>query len=244
MANRLYPTKRPKTKSNCPRCGFEIVAKHSFETILAGNFKNDDDGDYEAVRETPTRAYSLEADLLVPTGQALITTLIMALPVGTASSYFSWGWYPALAIISTVTAIAWAKCLETARASAVMIETFSYTASHGGVADVGDNDRGSAVRLEVVHETSGIKHKMQLLDLPAKISERQFAEFLTDILAGRSMARKNWTGSGKPFSRDVYDELLAKLVDAGILRLVENNEKRLTNGGRRAIAAMVRGGEI
>lgn len=244
MANKLYPTKTRRSKSNCPRCGFEIAAKHSFETILSGQFANEQNGDYEAVRETPSRTYSVEADLLVPVGQALVTGLIAVLPASAVSFYFSAGWYPVLVVFSAATSLSWARCLDIARSSAMVTETFSYNASSGDLSGGLDKETGAPVRLEVVHETSGIKHKMQLLDLPDKITERQFGEFLKDILAGRSMARKNWVGSGKPFSRDVYDQLLARLVEAGIVNLIENNEKRLTNGGKKAIAAMVRGGEI
>ena len=244
MTKKLYPQIKKQAIKNCPSCGVSIHQKYTFESVLTGDFVNYHDGDYEAIRETPTRAYSLEADLLVPAGQVVFTCLVAAFPAGVAALYLQWGWYPVSAIVSVVASLAWSSVLSDVRARSVITETFSYQgdAREKTVHEFEQRNRG--IRMDVVHTTSNIASRMQLLELPERVTEQQFREYLRDIVAGKSLARKNWTGEGKQFSRDVYDKIVECLVTAGMVHVLENRERRITNAGRHCINGMIKRGEI
>jgi hypothetical protein len=63
----------------------------------------------------------------------------------------------------------------------------------------------------------------------------RFNEYAHCILRDDSLAIAQWTGSGRPFSRNEYDRLLGVLRSAGAVVNVPGKGNQLTGGGRRAL---------
>jgi hypothetical protein len=243
--NLNYNPKRPrKANSECPHCGWRIATTFNFEQLLANGIPDGIEGDVSAYRSTPVRGPTIEADLLVPAGQALMSAVATMLPTTIIGLWARWEWYAPILVGSATALLQWFRFLNDQGRNTSIIEEFSYSADRDHNRKTPSAKDRSGLRMEVVHETSGIRSRMQLLELPEQIGEAEFAEFLRDISAGKSLARKNWVGDGKPFSRDVYDDMIDKLLSTSIVNRVGNSGTKLTNGGRHAINAMIREGII
>lgn len=244
MQKKLYNIPQGKTKSDCPNCGFHITRSHTFESVLSGEFSNPKNGSFSATRITPIRAASMEADVFVPAAQSLAWAVATALPSIAVSMWLRWEWSAPLFIGATTILVAWITAMTRSNSGLVKTEEFTYDAS--GEMDQGPGARaaGDGIKMELIHTTSGIRSRMQLMELSKSISEKAFGEFLKDILSGRSLARRNWVGDGKPFGRDAFDDMISKLIDGGIVLSAGNAGKTLTNAGRHMIAGLVRDGVI
>lgn len=244
MHKEQYHNPQQKSNTECPTCGWKIGHSHTFENALFGQFSNEKNGDFTAIRTTPVRGPSLEADVLVPFAQSLITSIeavILAIPL---SIWLRFEWPILLFIWAGTMLVSWISAVKRAEFSQSKTEEFSYSASQKETGQAASQGGGGPLKLEVIHSISGIRNQMQILDLPGQITEEVFGAFLRDILAGRSLARTNWAGTGKPFSRDSYDGMIEKLLDASIIQPTINGGKMVSNGGKHAIARMVREGVI
>lgn len=224
-----------KQKSDCTNCALRVGQRGTLEQSIASIAGSGIVSDFEVKERNPVRAATLEADVIVPVAQALATGLMT-----TALSYTvaglagldvrAVGTFGVGSLLAT-----WIKLLVDSRrnlAEERRVYVFANRSKeHAGRPTASDG----TIRLEVVTSVNGIKNKMQYLDLPSGISEADFVEFCRQVLAGKSLARTNWAGSGKLFSRDVYDGLMACLLDAGIIEKKEKGGKTLSNGGRRAV---------
>lgn len=243
--NLNYNPKRPgKANSKCPHCGWRVASSFNFEQLLANGIPDGIEGDISAYRSTPVRGPTIEADLLVPAGQALMSAVATMLPTTIIALWARWEWYAPILVGSATVLLQWFRFLNDQSRSTSIIEEFSYSSDRDHIEEKPTAKNQPGLRMEVIHETSGIRNRMQLLDLPARLGEAEFAEFLRDISAGKSLARKNWVGDGKPFGRDVYDDMMDKLLSASIVSRMGNSGTKLTNGGRHAINAMIREGVI
>lgn len=212
--------------------------------MLSGRFKNQKDGSFTATRTTPARAPSMASDVLVPAAQSFIWAIAVGLPSISVAVWLRWEWSATLFVGACTILASWISAMRKSEFSLSKTEEFSYTANQVRDVEMIADDHSRPLRMEVIHEVSNIRSKMQLLDLPDSIGEREFSEFLKDILAGTSLARKNWTGSDKPFSRDGYDGMIEQMIDGSILVRSSSGKKVLSNGGRHAISAMIREGVI
>lgn len=244
MQNRSYHNPNKKTNNECPTCGWQIGHSHTFEQGLFGQFSNEKNGDFTAYRSTPVRGTSLEADVLVPLAQSLISSvgaIISAIPL---SIWLGFEWPIFVLIWAASFLAAWLSAIKRSEFSIAKTEEFSYSANEKEVGAIAGQGRPGPLQMEVIHSSGGIRNQMQILDLPDQITEVDFAKFLRDILAGRSLARKDWAGTDKPFSRDGYDGMIDKLLAASIIQPSVKGGKILSNGGKHAIARMVREGLI
>lgn len=244
MPKELYSKQHKKTNNRCRQCGWDISYSHTFEDMLSGRFKNQKDGSFTATRTTPVRAPGMTPDVLVPVAQSFVWAIVVGLPSISVAMWLRWEWSAPLFVGACTILVSWISAMRKSEFSLSKTEEFSYTANEFGDVEMIADDHPRPLRMEVIHEVSNIRSKMQLLDLPMSIGEREFKEFLIDILAGKSLARRNWAGSDKPFSRDGYDGMIEKMIGGSILVQSNNGKKVLSNGGRHAISAMIREGVI
>lgn len=231
------PTK--KQKNNCPYCGWETTRGFNFEQILAGTLPESVTGDFTAFRSTPSRTATIEADLLVPIGQTLATAIIITLPTFVVALWLKWEWYAPFSVGAVTLLAQWIRCLNLHEKTLAVVEEFSYSPTGQ---DLGQRSRdvgGDVVKLEVISGRNSYEAGMKIVDLPSDVSVEQFKDFCKDILSGKPLARRDWTGSGKQFSRDTYDDLMSAMLDAGLVFSLAGKGKRLTLGGKRAIARLV-----
>lgn len=244
MHNEAYHKPNNKSNTECSACGWKIANSHTFESMLSGQFVNEKNGNFTASRLTPFRAPSIEGDVLVPLAQSLIISIeavIVAIPL---SIWLRFDWSILLFIWAGTMLLSWISAVKRAEFSQSRTEEFSYSANQKEAGHIAPQGGSRPLQLEVMHSTSGIRNRMQILDLPAQITEEDFGAFLRDILAGRSLARNNWAGTGKPFSRDGYDGMIGKLLEASIIQPAINGGKVLTNGGKHVVRRLVREGTI
>ena len=240
MRKQLYPKKPKQQNSNCPNCGWEIRRPSTFETAIGDLVNSDRPGSYEAYRETPVRAATFEADVLVPAAQSLFTALTTTLPTIAISMWARWEWY-APVVVGAVTILAsWSSAMVASRKSLSLVEQISRTVDDGKEPENSGRKNPSAIQLEVVKKEAGFAASMKIIDLPKNITEPEFREFCVDVLAGKSMARKDWAGSGRLFSRDQYDDLMKAIEAAGLAIPVPGRSRRLTQSGKDAIKKMIR----
>lgn len=240
MSKRLYPPKPKNQNSDCPSCGFHISYATSFESVLAGNFDNSRDGSYVATRSTPIRASTLEADVLVPAAQSLIWAVVSSVPAVAISFWLRYEWYFPLAVAGVSMAFSWSSSMKRSDMSCSKVEEFEYSPSPDKNDSPAPGAGGEAIRLEVINKSDDMSAAMKIVDLPEGIEPVQFLGLCKDALAGKGLARKNWTGSGKEFSRDQYDGLMTAMVSSGLVMTVPGKGKMLTLGGRKSIKRMIR----
>lgn len=244
MQEKLYHTKNSKSNSNCPSCGFAIHHSHTFEAVLSGQYENADGGSYTAVRSTPSRSAEIGADVLVPAAQSLIWSVAVTLPSISVAMFMRWEWSAPLFIGATTILVSWISAMRRSEFSMMKTEEFSFSPAEGSGAASAGVPPSPTMKLEVIHETSGIRSRMQLMEIGGRIDEEKFGTFLRDVAAGKSTIRKNWTPVAKHFSKDDYDEIIEKLLLAEVLERAKNGSTRLTANGKRTIKALVRGGII
>ncbi len=240
MRKKLYPTNNKKTKNDCPNCGWKIERSHTFESVLAGNFSNERNGSYDAYRTTPTRAATLQADVLVPLAQSLVGATLATIPAIVVAQIARWEWYSPLAVGSVTILVQWFSIVKKLEGERSVTEQFSYQPDPENCQAQPLSNKPDGIQLEVISKDDDFKASMKIITLPRSVTAEQFVSFCRDILVGKSLARRNWEGSGKPFSRDSYDDLVAAMQTAGLVMTVQGKGKQLTKGGKRAIARMVR----
>lgn len=199
-----------------------------------------------AERRTPFRPQNIESDFLTPLAQALGTgAFVSAGGIYMAWFYHGVYWYHGLAfgVIAAgaywLIAMAWNRNLLWATERII-----------GADLD-GDGYEGQPetppVRLEVVHQDQDRAFsKMFRFDLPDQVTEDDFLNFARGVTQeGRGLAETAWIGRGKPFSRKTYNDLLASLDQAGVIRWVDQANhvagRELTGSGRRSLLQYVYG---
>lgn len=235
MQKKLYPHKRKKASGNCPSCGFHISYPHSFESMLAGEFKNDHDGAYTAWRSTPVRASTMESEFLVPLAQSLVWSVVTVLPAIPLAYWLRYEWYFSLAAGSVALLISWLSAQRKTENSLSTIEEFSYTPSELDPAEISGTPGLPTIALDITDRTERNTISMQFVSLPPSIGTEKFREFSQGVVDGTSLARRNWTPESKLFSRDQFDELIAELVSVGIVASADGKARTLTRGGKHSL---------
>lgn len=201
-------------------------------------------GGYSYQKSTPTRAASIESDVLVPLAQsaifgALAGLVSIALPLWVKG----WPWWSPAGIALGVTALAWWVIAQDHRRALWTIEEMTtYDIDRDGQAGP-PAPPAPPIRLEITHKSQGGKRFLNF-NLPQGISEADFLEFARGItLENRGLAESIWTGKGKLFSRGRYGELLDILTQAEIVRLKNPQApaqgRELTRAGYQALLAYV-----
>lgn len=240
MQKKLYPHKPKKSNNSCPSCGFHISYGHTFEQVLSGKFQNDQNGGYTAYRSTPQRTSTMESDVLVPLAQSAVWSILAALPTIPIAFWLRYEWYFPVVIASASLLASWVSAMRKSESSLSLVEEFSYTPNDTDALPVCSSRARKNIQLEIKDKSENYGASLKIVDLPESISDVVFHEFCGDILAGKSLARKDWVGDGKTFSRDQYDELIVAMAGSGLICSVPGKGKKLTAGGKGAIRAMIR----
>ncbi len=239
MRRKFYHTLPKQSNTDDPTTASQSGISSAFENIASGRLSDTKSGDYTLTITTPLFKSELEGDVLVPLAQTLVSGILSASVAIPAVMLFGIDWPFGLFIASVGSLVSWKSAVKNAGLSREKTEEISFCQGTEKTSEISHTQSKSVVQLEVIHAENGLKNRMQLIDLPGQIGEADFAEFLRGILSGDSLARVNWVGEGKPFSRDTYDMLIVKLMAAGIICRSEKGGKELTNGGRRAISRVV-----
>jgi hypothetical protein len=188
--------------------------------------------------ERPSREPTTTSDVVVPFLQAviggvfagsIIAVIILAIPTLQASP-----WIP-VGIGLSVSGLTWAYLLTDHRQLLREVEEWTRSDINGdGV--IGEPE---TVRLEVKVQRpeGGPQHLFS--EIPVK--REAFDTWARSVTHGRSLAQSSWTGKRKPFSKPDYEDLLALLAKAHIVRWVNPEAhaqgRELTRMGREALKA-------
>lgn len=239
MRRKFYHTPPKQSNTDYPTTASQSGISSALENIVGGRLSDTKSGDYTLTITTPLFKSELEGDVLVPLAQTLVSGILavsVAMPV---VLWLGFDWQFGLFIASIRSIVSWKAGIKNAGHSREKTEEISFSKASEKTAEISHVQSKNEIRLEVVHDQNGLKNRMQLIDLPSQINETDFTEFLRQISSGKSMARVNWAGQGKPFSRDTYDQMITKLMTVGIICQSEQGGKKLTSGGRRAISRIV-----
>jgi len=242
MTTNYTPSSSNSKKNRCPSCGWETTQGFRFEQLLAGTLPENISGDFTAFRSTPGQPTTIEAGLLVPIGQTLMTAIVVTLPCVALALWLEWDMKLAFLIGAIAVLWQWIRGLDLHEKTLVVIEEINYSPGGQGTMQKSRGGDVAPVRLEVVSESNRHNAQMKIVDLPLGISGEQFRDFCKDILLGKSLARRDWVGRGKQFSRDAYDDLMGAMLEAGLVNNVPGKGKKLTVGGRHAITRLMQNG--
>ena len=244
MENKLYPTKKKKTSSKCPNCGFQISIHSTFESALSGKFDNPNEGAWSANSFSPLRKADLLSDVCVPGAQAGITALLLFPVAWGAVVFIGFDWMWAFSVSAVVLAGTWIRGINRLEMERGESREFSYEPVDGlGQVEM-QAGQPRPISLEVLSKDDDFKASMKIVDLPSGVTATKFVEFSRSILAGKSLARRDWVGQGKEFSRDQYDGLMSAMAACGLVISVAGKGKMLTVGGKRALSRMARAARI
>lgn len=242
----------------CPHCNNELVVhiargqkisgqwhvsrSHQFEQTTQPWQAPDGDygGNVEMSRTQPARPASLESDVIVPLLQSLATGFVIGASSAPVAYFLQWHWTTPLIIGGATVTITWLSLLGAHRKLLWLIET---------VSKIGDEPAPPApvtkpISLEVKHrDPAGKIGRFQYIDLPKNVTQEMFVEWSKSVLHGsKSVAQSSWCGNGKLFSKPVYSDFVAAMMDAGILALKGQDKSqgyRITNGGKHALRSLI-----
>lgn len=210
------------------------------ETAPAGGY-------VQASRVTPVRPQNLESDFLTPLMQAIGTGFF----TGLVSGLIAWQsptftYVFALGCGVSAAGLHWALAIIWNRGNLQVIESV-VRQDLDGDGHIGPPPPPPAVALSVVHTSSDDPSFRRIFnfDLPAGITENNFRDFAGGVTeARRGLAEATWCGSGKPFSKPKYNDLMDTLSRAGIVRWRNEQApaqgRELTPAGGRALRAWLR----
>lgn len=211
-------------------------------------------GSVTASRRSPARTPEFEGDVAVPAGQAVLIGIacsILSFPlpwiipgnIGGLLIHLPW-WTFAL-----VAPVAWALAVValvmSGRRHLWNIEEVTQDSAPAEVAPARAPD-GEIKLIISRHDGNGKFIRGLNLTLPAGVGQAKFYEFARGATRrGASLAVGDWTGSGKLFSKSVYNNLLAVLSEAGIIEWRDESNpsvgRRLTDVGRAALVGYCEG---
>jgi hypothetical protein len=159
-------------------------------------------------RREATRTPTLSGDVAVPLAQALVCGVAGGIVGGLLGDLRSGAVVGALAFV-----VAWGALIADTRSLLRTVEKITRKDLDGD-SYVGEPP---VVRAEIVEkDASGNVKAIRWLDLPG--DEETIRQFARAVIAGRSLAESQWTGSGKPFSRDEYREMRDSFIEKGMAR--------------------------
>jgi len=240
MHKKLYPTNKKKQNNKCPNCGLEFHRHSTFESVLAGQFDNPGDGAWSVNSFTPTRKADFVSDVCVPAAQAFISALLVVPPISSVLRSFGYDWYLSFPLSALVLGAYWFRGVRQLEKERGVSQEFNYDPSPSETPAGLAPAKKENVQLEMISKDDDFKASMKIIDLPSGMTGAEFVQFARDILAGKPLARTDWVGDGKQFSRDIYDGLMSAMMAAGLIIPVAGKGKKLTPGGRRAISRMIR----
>lgn len=192
-------------------------------------------------RRHPTRAASIEADLLVPLGSALIWSTLLSIPTVALPLFVEgWPWWTPIGCWTILSPLAWAM-------NSIDFHRTLWTIESATKRDIdGDGHIGqpqpeeTTVRLEVTHKNEqGKRAKVSLPTLPRGVTLAMFANWCQQVGSGISTPSEvDWAGRGKPFTKTPYRQFLTIMQDNGVIIKdgpASNSPWVVTAAGRRAL---------
>jgi hypothetical protein len=160
---------------------------------------------------------------------SITAVIILATPTLQASA-----WIP-VGIGLAVAGLTWAYLLTDHRQLLREVEEWTRADINGD----GVIGKPETVRLEVKVQRSGGGPQHLFAEIPVK--RAAFDTWARSVTNGRSLAQSSWTGKRKPFSKPDYEDLLALLAKARVVRWVNPEAhaqgRELTRMGREALTA-------
>lgn len=192
----------------------------------------------QVTREVPIRAPSVTGDVWAPLLIALISALVVFLSAGTLALVAGWTVKVPLVFAGATLAAIWFGHLSRGWDRLIWaVEELS------GVDVNQDGDVGKpTISIEV--STRDDPNSLSYLHLPGT------ADQLRALAAGvvyqsRPLSEAEWTGSGAPYSRREFRDLMARLDAAGAIRWKDERYKtqgrEVTAFGRRVLAQLAEG---
>lgn len=172
-----------------------------------------------ASRKTPSRPPSVGADVLTPALKGVTVGVAAAcLAIIPTVAVPSWPWYSPFVVLAIVGPVA-------------VIGFVFHHQGHLWVYEQVTQEPPELPELpappspDVVasyRDLDGDKPTQKRFTLPAGVDDEKFYTFLVGILAGgKTLARSDWVGKGKPLSRGQHTQLINELARLHAIRLVD-----------------------
>lgn len=186
----------------------------------------------------PTRAATVESELIVPAGQAAFTALLVLL-LAADVCFVPWPWAGLGGLFLGVLLALWLALVVDGRKALWRLErSIGLDIDQDG--DIGEPEPKRFV-IELSQQTTAGR-RTAWLDIPT--TPEQFAPVARAAVNGLSLSQDSWTGAGNPFSRAQWAALRDRLLELELLAWKDATAPRqgleLTGDGRRALAAWLR----
>lgn len=204
---------------------------NTWENLEPG-FQNDDFSEF--YRSTPSRPPNLEADVLVPLAQALITGAMLGLVAfGLMWPVIGFRWAASVfaVIFGLVTVGVWTTLVTGYYRMLSTVEEI--------VKEAPPAKEIATVEIATVDNKRRGYTSLKRFHLPENVDVKSFNVFLAGITKGRPITLDLWTGKGGQFSRTEFNSILANLAEANYIQFKNPQHpqqgRMLTTGGRKAI---------
>jgi len=224
----------------CPHCGKKIKTawsdweKREKSGFAAGAAAIPLGADYE--RRRPARDASVEADVLTPALQSLITGCVTGICFGATAKLMEWGspLVTGMTAGAGVLSIAWVVLLREQRSLLWEVERI-IGADLDGDGDVGapptNTERPPQLRQVEVTEHRGSNKSIRYIDLPDSVTDDDLAKIAQRVLRlGYSFTRRDLE-----IEPDDYSILSDRMLEGGLLRRKGRTKQsglELTGAGR------------
>ena len=218
--------------------GYETRRKVEFEnnvtslpTLPAPINNNGGPVEFEAERLRPSRAPSIEADVLVPAGWAGGLGIIVFGVTVYLAIINGYQWHLGCVVSLAVMGLTFLIGIFGLQKTLWMVERISHLDLDG------DHVIGQpTVELHTnVHDESDRVRRQYIMDIG--VTPEKLRDFCQGVLGGRGLVVNAWTGKNNLFSRSEYDRLMAELERAGMIERDgpgANAARKLTQAGREA----------
>lgn len=194
-------------------------------------------------RRHPTRAASIESDLLVPLGSSLIWSTLLSIPtIGLPIFFDGWPWWTPFGAWAILSPLAWAiNSIDFHRTLWTIESAMKRDLDHDGeIGQPPEAEEETTVRLELTHKNErGQTERITLPTLPKGVTLKMFADWCHQVGTGiASPSEVDWVGRGKPFTKTPYRQFLAMMHDNGVIIKdgpAVNSKWVVTTAGRRAL---------
>lgn len=192
-------------------------------------------------RRHPTRAASVEADLLVPLGSSLIWSTLLSIPtIGLPIFVDGWPWWTPFGCWAVLSPLAWAiNSVDFHRTLWTIESAIKRDVDKDG--HIGQPEpEETTIRLELTHkDEQGKQSRVTLPSLPKGVTLQMFADWCQQVGGGVSTPSEvDWVGRGKPFTKTPYRQFLTIMHDNGVITKdgpAKNSPWMVTTAGRRAL---------
>jgi len=158
-------------------------------------------------RAIPIRAPEVGGDVLVPLLRAVISGAMLAALSGVAALVIGWPWWVPVGVAGMFSVAVWFSCgLSDKLLWASEIVTGKDLDQDGRIG------QPATVRVEV---SDLDQRQLRFMELPGTPEALQ--QLAHGVLTGKTLAEAEWTGKGRPYSRNEFRDMRAQLLERGIV---------------------------